>query len=236
MSKARWTMDEHIRVSDADRERVVERLHEHFAAGRLTSDELDGRVSAALNAKTVGDLRPILTDLPEPELTGTPVGAGGLGGASGLGGPGGASGPGWPDSQAWQSSPWAVGGRPMVRLSARTANPAARPHRAGRRDRHSWRRLDLPGVLQDRGGLRSGHVRPGRLRCGPVPAPCAPLLAIRRRRQCSPLLAVRQRPQLAPPRVAALDTTSDGARSAASGGVDRGLSARTPGRRSSVRS
>lgn len=114
MSKARWTMDEHIRVSDADRERVVERLHEHFAAGRLTSDELDGRVSAALSAKTVGDLRPILTDLPEPELTGTPVGAGGLGGASGLGGPGGASGPGWPDSQAWQSSPWAVGGRPMV--------------------------------------------------------------------------------------------------------------------------
>jgi Domain of unknown function (DUF1707) len=111
MSKARWTMDEHIRVSDADRERVVERLHEHFAAGRLTSDELDGRVTAALNAKTVGDLRPILTDLPEPELTGTPVGPGG---PSGSGGPSGPGGPGWPDSQAWQSSPWAVGGRPMV--------------------------------------------------------------------------------------------------------------------------
>jgi hypothetical protein len=59
-------MDEHIRVSDADRERVTSRLREHFAEGRLTSDELDERVSAALNAKTFGDLRPLMADLPEP--------------------------------------------------------------------------------------------------------------------------------------------------------------------------
>jgi len=59
-------MDDHIRVSDADRERVTSRLREHFAEGRLTSDELDERVSAALNAKTFGDLRPLMTDLPEP--------------------------------------------------------------------------------------------------------------------------------------------------------------------------
>ena len=59
-------MDEHIRVSDADRERVTGRLREHFAEGRLTSDELDERVSAALNAKTFGDLRPLMADLPEP--------------------------------------------------------------------------------------------------------------------------------------------------------------------------
>ena len=61
-------MDEHIRVSDADRERVTSRLREHFAEGRLTSDELDERVSAALNAKTFGDLRPVMADLPEPAL------------------------------------------------------------------------------------------------------------------------------------------------------------------------
>ena len=42
-------MDDHIRVSDADRERVTSRLREHFAEGRLTSDELDERVSAALS-------------------------------------------------------------------------------------------------------------------------------------------------------------------------------------------
>jgi uncharacterized membrane protein len=59
-------MDDRIRVSDADRDRVTARLRDHFAAGRLTSDELDQRISAALNAKTFGDLRHIMTDLPEP--------------------------------------------------------------------------------------------------------------------------------------------------------------------------
>src|SRR4249920_2498994 len=59
-------MDDHIRVSDADRDRVTARLREHFAEGRLTQDELDERVSAALNAKTFGDLRPLMADLPEP--------------------------------------------------------------------------------------------------------------------------------------------------------------------------
>jgi len=34
-------MDERIRASDADRDHITTRLREHFAAGRLTSDELD---------------------------------------------------------------------------------------------------------------------------------------------------------------------------------------------------
>jgi Domain of unknown function (DUF1707) len=59
-------MDDQIRVSDADRDRVTARLREHFAEGRLTQDELDERISAALNAKTFGDLRPVMADLPEP--------------------------------------------------------------------------------------------------------------------------------------------------------------------------
>jgi len=63
-------MDDRIRVSDADRERVAERLREHFAQGRLSSEELDERIAAALGAKTFGDLRRIMTDLPEPELVG----------------------------------------------------------------------------------------------------------------------------------------------------------------------
>ena len=59
-------MNDHIRVSDADRERVADRLREHFAEGRLTSDELDERITAALSAKTFGDLRRVMADLPEP--------------------------------------------------------------------------------------------------------------------------------------------------------------------------
>ncbi|MBO0776577.1 MAG: DUF1707 domain-containing protein [Actinobacteria bacterium] len=59
-------MDDRIRASDADREHVTARLREHFAAGRLTADELDERISAALNAKTYGELRRLMADLPEP--------------------------------------------------------------------------------------------------------------------------------------------------------------------------
>ena len=59
-------MDDHIRVSDADRVRVTAMLRENLAEGRLTPDELDERISAALNAKTFGDLRPLMTDLPGP--------------------------------------------------------------------------------------------------------------------------------------------------------------------------
>lgn len=59
-------MDDRIRVSDADRDRITARLREHFAEGRLTSDELDERISATLNAKTFGDLRRVTADLPEP--------------------------------------------------------------------------------------------------------------------------------------------------------------------------
>lgn len=59
-------MDDRIRVSDADRDRVTSRLRDHFAAGRLTHGELDERISAALNAKTFGELRRVMADLPEP--------------------------------------------------------------------------------------------------------------------------------------------------------------------------
>jgi hypothetical protein len=59
-------MDDSIRVSDADRDRVTAQLRDHFAAGRITPGELDERLSAALNAKTFGDLRRIMADLPGP--------------------------------------------------------------------------------------------------------------------------------------------------------------------------
>jgi uncharacterized protein DUF1707 len=59
-------MNDSIRVSDADRDRVTAQLRDHFAAGRITPGELDERLSAALNAKTFGDLRRIMADLPGP--------------------------------------------------------------------------------------------------------------------------------------------------------------------------
>ena len=59
-------MDDRIRVSDADRDRVTARLREHFAEGRLSSEELDERITTTLSAKTFGDLKTVLADLPEP--------------------------------------------------------------------------------------------------------------------------------------------------------------------------
>ncbi|WUI02173.1 DUF1707 domain-containing protein [Spirillospora sp. NBC_00431] len=59
-----------IRVGDAERDAVMLALHDHFAAGRLDRAELDERLGTALSAKTRGDLRALVRDLPEP--TGLP--------------------------------------------------------------------------------------------------------------------------------------------------------------------
>jgi hypothetical protein len=53
-----------VRASDDDRERVVAALKEHCAAGRLTLDELPGRVERAYAARTVGELEDLTGDLP----------------------------------------------------------------------------------------------------------------------------------------------------------------------------
>ena len=57
-----------IRASDQDRERTVAALERHTGAGRLTLDEFAARVDAACSARTLGELRAIMGDLPaEPE-------------------------------------------------------------------------------------------------------------------------------------------------------------------------
>jgi hypothetical protein len=68
--------DQHLRVSDAERNEVVERLSAHFSEGRLDQAEFDERVSRAMAAKTRGDLDGLFDDLPDPEPAGAP-GAGG---------------------------------------------------------------------------------------------------------------------------------------------------------------
>jgi hypothetical protein len=62
--------DQHLRVSDAERQAVADRLAEHFADGRLDQAEFDERVGRAMNAKTRADLSGLFDDLPE---TGAPA-------------------------------------------------------------------------------------------------------------------------------------------------------------------
>ncbi len=56
--------DRSLRASDAERERIVEALAEHSAAGRLTLTELDQRADAAYAAVTLAELDRVLVDLP----------------------------------------------------------------------------------------------------------------------------------------------------------------------------
>ncbi|HEY1644119.1 MAG TPA: DUF1707 domain-containing protein [Streptosporangiaceae bacterium] len=119
-------MNDHIRTAEADRERVAERLREHYAQGRLSAEEFDERLTAALGATTFGDLRQTMTDLPEPG-----TGPGGSQSAAGPGarrgggrprrprrppwsgrpgwGPPGSGGPGW-GGPGWAGARWAAAG------------------------------------------------------------------------------------------------------------------------------
>lgn len=60
------SMDDSLRASDQDREEIAGILREQYAQGRLTLEEFDERSSAAYSARTVGDLRPLVADLPGP--------------------------------------------------------------------------------------------------------------------------------------------------------------------------
>jgi hypothetical protein len=53
-----------LRVSDAERQRVVAMLQEHCAQGRLTVDEFSERTAEALASRTQADLDLVLRELP----------------------------------------------------------------------------------------------------------------------------------------------------------------------------
>ncbi|MEV0244650.1 DUF1707 domain-containing protein [Streptomyces sp. NPDC050674] len=55
-----------VRASHADRDRTVEVLRVAAGDGRLTLEELDERLEAALSARTVGELAVLTADLPVP--------------------------------------------------------------------------------------------------------------------------------------------------------------------------
>jgi Domain of unknown function (DUF1707) len=52
-----------MRASDADRDRVVDMLREAVGDGRLTADEFDERLEAALSSRTLGELAVLIADL-----------------------------------------------------------------------------------------------------------------------------------------------------------------------------
>jgi hypothetical protein len=66
-----------LRVSDADRDRAIAELSEHYQAGRLTTEELEDRTGRALAARTSADLAALFTDLPRRQapMTGATTGA-----------------------------------------------------------------------------------------------------------------------------------------------------------------
>jgi uncharacterized protein DUF1707 len=60
----------HLRASDSDREHVAERLRHATAEGRLSTTELEHRLSTALTARTYGELDRLIRDLPGKRAVG----------------------------------------------------------------------------------------------------------------------------------------------------------------------
>jgi DUF1707 SHOCT-like domain len=56
-----------LRVSDAERSDVADRLGKHYADGRLDQAEFNERVDRAMSAKTQSDLTGLFDDLPLTE-------------------------------------------------------------------------------------------------------------------------------------------------------------------------
>lgn len=54
-----------VRASDADRDRVADILREALAEGRLDAEEHSERLDALYAAKTMGQLEPLVRDLPQ---------------------------------------------------------------------------------------------------------------------------------------------------------------------------
>ena len=57
-----------MRVGDAERAEIADRLARHFSDGRLDEAEFSERLDRAMRAKTMADLSGLLSDLPGEEL------------------------------------------------------------------------------------------------------------------------------------------------------------------------
>jgi hypothetical protein len=59
-----------LRASDADRERMIEMLRAHHLEGRLDAQEFEQRLQRCLQARTVGELNDLSSDLPDGRALG----------------------------------------------------------------------------------------------------------------------------------------------------------------------
>lgn len=57
------------RIGDAEREQAAAELRTHLLAGRLTAEEFEHRLGAVASAKTQGQLRDVVGDLPSEKST-----------------------------------------------------------------------------------------------------------------------------------------------------------------------
>lgn len=55
-----------LRIGDAEREAAARELGEHYAQGRITTDEHSERLDRIWAARTAADLAPAFSDLPRP--------------------------------------------------------------------------------------------------------------------------------------------------------------------------
>lgn len=53
-----------MRASDSDREKIASRLRDAHADGRLSVDEFQSRLDALYDARTYGEIEPLVRDLP----------------------------------------------------------------------------------------------------------------------------------------------------------------------------
>ncbi len=60
------TEADNLRIGTAEREAAVKILSENMSEGRLSLEEYEERMSAALEARTQADLKVLFTDLPAP--------------------------------------------------------------------------------------------------------------------------------------------------------------------------
>lgn len=64
--------EDHLRIGDAEREQAAAALGEHYAAGRLSTEEHAERLDRVWAARTRADLGPLFRDLPGRALPGMP--------------------------------------------------------------------------------------------------------------------------------------------------------------------
>ncbi|WP_214107519.1 DUF1707 SHOCT-like domain-containing protein [Acrocarpospora catenulata] len=67
MTDERFTTRGELRIGDRERDEVTRALHEAFAQGRITREELDERLETTLHARTARDLSGVLADLVAPD-------------------------------------------------------------------------------------------------------------------------------------------------------------------------